>query len=234
MNPPELSAWTKIQLGWTAPRTPSIGVENRVSRSEGNSTSDAPEQAYKIGDGEFGFPRGEYLLIEFRKSDLLIGGIAIYHIDEEQSNYDTEGYPNQIEGGISWPYNGNHYAIALAPADGEFELEQKINSGNSKDLYSFGQSLLPSKDASGPFPNTDSYQKGVLKQTGVRICVTSDMNGSYMSFLFADNNPTQPWMTLLSEDFENGPSAVIAFESKAKTLENKPTAVAAVSSEAKV
>ena len=219
-SPPELSAWTKTQLGWTTPQTPLIGVENRLSRSEGYSTSEAPHQAYKIGDGQFGFPRGEYLLIEFRKSDLLIGGIAIYHIDESQSDYNTEGYPNQM-GDIKWPYNGKHYAVALSPADEMFELEQKINSGNSNDLFSMGQSLLPSKDSNGPFPNTDSYQNGVVKRTGVRICVTSDMNGPYMTFLFADNHPLQPWMTRLWEDFENGSDSAISFESKAKLVQNR-------------
>lgn len=221
MNPPELSAWTKIQLGWTTPRTPSIGVENRASRSEGYPTSEAPDQAFKIGDGEFGFPIGEYLLIEFRQSDWLIGGIAIYHVDEQQSNYNTEGYPNQIDGGIRWPYNGNHYKIALSPADENFELEQQINQGNSNDLYSIGQSLLPSKDANGPFPNTDSYQIGVIKRTGVRVCITSDVDGPFMTFLFADGNPTQPWMTRLSENFENGSNNAISFESQAKVVRNK-------------
>mmetsp|Transcript_11951 Transcript_11951/g.30318 ORF Transcript_11951/g.30318 Transcript_11951/m.30318 type:complete len:767 (-) Transcript_11951:168-2468(-) len=221
LHPPGLSAWAKVQLGWTTPRTPSIGVENRVSRAEGSPTVEAPDQAFKIGDGEFGFPRGEYLLIEFRKSDLLIGGIVIYHVDEQQSDFDTEGYPNQIEGGISWPSNGNHYAVALSPADGKFELEQKINSGNSQDLYNIGQALEPSKNANGPFPNTDSYQNGVVKRTGVRLCITSDINGPYMTFLFADNNPVQPLMTRLSEDFENGSDITISFESKAKLVDNK-------------
>ena len=220
MSPPQLSAWTKVQLGWAAPEIPIVGAENRLSRSEGNSTSEAPHQVYKIGDGQFGFPRGEYLLMEFRKSDLLIGGIAIYHIDESQSDYNTEGYPNQM-GDIRWPYNGKHYAVALAPADGRFELEQKINSGNSNDLFSIGQSLSPSKDVNGPFPNTDSYQNGVVRQTGVRICVTSDMNGPYMTFLFADNHPIQPWMTQLLEGFENGADTAISFESNAKVVRNR-------------
>jgi hypothetical protein len=222
LNPPEFSAWTKIQLGWTMPRTPSKGMENRVYRSEGYPTNEGQDKAFKIGDGDFGYPIGEYLLIEFRQTDLLIGGIAIYHVDEQQNNYDTEGYPNQIDGGISWPYNGNHYYVALLPADEKFELERRINQGNSNDLYSFGQSLLPSKDANGPFPNTDSYQNGVVQQTGVRICVTSDINGPYMTFLFADNDPNQPWMTRLSEDFEEGAGGdAISFDSKAKVVRNK-------------
>jgi hypothetical protein len=210
-----------MQLGWTTPRTPSIGVENRVSRSEGYPTSEAPDQAFKIGDGEFGFPLGEYLLVEFRQSDLLLGGIAIYHVDEQQSDYDTEGYPGQIDGGIEWPYNGNHYKIALLPADEKFELEQDINLGNSNDLYSIGQSLLPSADENGPFPNTDSYQYGVIERTGVKVCITSDVDGPYMTFLFADDNPTQPWMTRLSENFENGSNTAISFASKAKVVRNK-------------
>lgn len=218
-NPPELSAWSKIQLGWTAPKTPLIGEENRVSRSEEEPTSEAPEQVFKIGDGKFGFPGGEYLLIEFRKSNKLLGGIAIYHVDE-QSDYDIEGYPDQVDNGMEWPANGNHYKIALLPADNSFELERGINHGTSSDLYGFGQSLLPSEGANGPFPNTDSYQNGLVQQTGVRICITSDVERPYMTFLFADKNPS--WITLLSEDFENQPiSTAVSFVSDAKVKRNK-------------
>ena len=216
-----MSAWSKAQLGWTTPQTASIGVENRVARSEGYASEEAPHHIYKIGDGEFGFPLYEYLLIEFRKTNWLKGGIAIYHVDEQLDNYNKEGYPNQIVNGIKWPSNGNHYKIALLAADGNFDLEKQNNQGNSIDLYSIGQSLLPSEDANGPFPNTDSYQYGNIAPTGVRICVTSDTKGPFMTFLFSDSNPIQPWMTRMSENFENATSSAFSFASAAKVVNNK-------------
>jgi len=223
LHPPEFSAWTKLQLGWTASKTPVVGVENRVSRSGRNPTQVASDKVYKIGDGVFGFPAGEYLLIEYLAIDSSEGGIAIYHVDE-QSGYNTEGYPDQIDGGIRWPYNGNHYKIALMPADREFGLERGTDSGDPSDLYTFGRSLSPGEGATGPFPNTDSYQNGIVKRTGVRVCVTSRGGfRSHMAFLFADGTPAQqPWTTRLLETFEDGRGGdSIAFESTAKVVKNR-------------
>jgi hypothetical protein len=204
-----LSAWSKARLGWITPQTPYDGGEdqNRVARSEGYATTEVPHHVYKIGDGEFGFPLNEYLMIEYRKTDWMKGGIAIYHVDEQPGNYNKEGYPGQIQDEIKWPSNGNHYKIALMAADGNYDLEKRINQGNSDDLFSIGQSLLPSTDANGPFPNTDSYQKGDINRTGVQIYVTSDTEESYMTFLFSDgNNVIEPWRLLVSENFDVGSS----------------------------
>lgn len=223
LYPPEFSPWTKLQLRWSAPRTPIIGEENRISRVEGNLAYDTSDLVYKIGDGEFGFPIGEYLLIEYMQPNAWTGGLAIYHVDEGQSDYNTEGYPDQIGGGIKWPYNGNHYKIALVPADTNFGLEQGLDSGDSADLYTYGQSLLPGKGATGPFPNTDSYQNGIVKRTGVRVCITSDgSNALDATFLFADGNPDPPWMTRLLETFEETDNDKrISFGSMTKVVENK-------------
>lgn len=222
--PPHMSGYSKAKLGWIMPQTPRFGEDNRVARSEGYTTSEAPHQVYKIGDGKFGFPPNEYLMIEYRKTDWLKGGIAIYHVDEQPQNYNREGYPGQIEGNIEWPLNGNHYKIALLAADGNYELEKGVNQGNSEDLFNISQSLLPSNDKDGPFPNTDSYQKGNITQTGVQIYVTSNTEKSYMTFLFSDeNNAVQPWQELqlvLSEDFNSElKSETISFGSTAKVVE---------------
>lgn len=223
--PPHMSAWSKAKLGWITPQTPQVGEDNRVARSEGYTTSEAPHHVYKIGDGKFGFPLNEYLMIEYRKTDWLKGGIAIYHVDEQPQNYNREGYPGQIEGKIEWPLNGNHYKIALMAADGNYELEKGINQGNSEDLFNISQSLLPSNDVDGPFPNTDSYQKSNITQTGVQIYITSNTEKSYMTFLFSDeNNTVEPWQELqlvLSENFDSELEPKnITFGPNAKVVEN--------------
>lgn len=180
-----------MKLSWTTPRTPAIGL-NVISRSESPSTSRAPHHLYKIGDGQYGYPRGEYLLVEYRKTDWLRGGIAIYHIDET-APYDDEGYPGQIDvEGVGWPYNGKHYKIALVPSDGNYELERGLNQGNSFDLFVSGDYLVPSSVMLGNnrYPNTDTYQRGWVDETGVELYALSDPDKDFVSFVFWDGKAT--------------------------------------------
>ena len=81
-RPSQLSAWSKMKLGWLEPHQPDGGL-NRISYAEDSSNF---PQLYKIGDGEFNFPPNEYLLIEYRTKtgmdvDLPGEGLLIYHID---------------------------------------------------------------------------------------------------------------------------------------------------------
>lgn len=101
------SAWTRMKLGWTVPAIPTAGA-NEIALAE--EPSRGIPQVYIIGE-EFGFPKGEYLLIENRQlvgldSILPKPGLAIYHIDEK-AGFVTEGYPGQK----NWPQNGNHYRV---------------------------------------------------------------------------------------------------------------------------
>ena len=190
LHPPHMSAWAKVLLGWTVPQVPTVGT-NTLIRTEEYPTNEYPNQVYKIGS-EFGFAANEYLLIEYRKPFWLNGGVAIFHVDEGVG-YNEEGYPGQVVDNKPWPQNGKHYSIAVLPADGLYELERDINQGNSKDLYKGGAMLLPSNGNpnDGPFPNSDSYQGGDLRRTGVGIFVNSLPGGSTMTFEFATNaSPT--------------------------------------------
>lgn len=178
------SAWTRVQLGWTTPAIPAAG-ENLVAHAE-RPSDDGNPQVYIIGK-EFGFPDGEYLLIENRQKyglDSLLprGGLAIYHIDEK-ADLDNEGHPGQN----GWPQNGNHYRVALLQADGFYNLERGDNKGGSRDFFHLDDidELLPSLDPKrGPFPNTDAYQGGKVLQTGVEIFDIS-ASGDTMSFHFS-------------------------------------------------
>ena len=236
LYPPQMSAYSKMKLGWTTPRVPSVGL-NRVARSEVQTTWQARNHLYKVGDGRFGYPRGEYLLIEYRKTEWLRGGLAIYHIDEN-APYDDEGYPGQVDRfGRAWPQNGLHYKIALVPADGQFGLERGDNQGNSLDLFTSGQYLVPKSVLPGPnqHPNTDTYQGGRVFGSGVEIYSLSDPTQNFMSFAFWDGetrgwswlsnyfvkpfqdttsiarapspSPPASWSTIVSENFLNGAGA---------------------------
>lgn len=153
--PPQLSAWSRIQLGWdNATLIEKDGVY-RIAASEVLEEVRDPK-IYKI---EAGFPEGEYLLIENRQPrlyDTLIpqGGLAVWHIDEKQvRGQGRQGFPGQP----NWPENGNHYSIALLQADTNYQLEKGVTQGDRGDLFHMNgkDELKPSTNVvSGPFPNT--------------------------------------------------------------------------------
>jgi M6 family metalloprotease-like protein len=161
--PPTMSPWTKIRAGWVEP----IRITKSGTYSiQGSQDSD---NVYRIDLGGLGT---EYLLIENRQPigfDFYVpqGGLAIWHIDEAAP--DVEGYPGQ-DG--YWPANGNHYINALLQADGRYDLEHGRNHGDKGDLFHAGgkNSLAPSEYLlDGPFPNTDTYQRGFVYKTDLLI-----------------------------------------------------------------
>jgi hypothetical protein len=79
--------------------------------------------------------------------------------------------------------------VALLQADGRYDLELGRNSGDYSDFFrydffggvdflfpSYGEPLL------GPFPNTDSYGKGVVAKTNHYISRISGKNGNNILF----------------------------------------------------
>jgi M6 family metalloprotease-like protein len=175
------SAYMKAELGWLDVHSPTPGV-NKISRTTDHNP--AHPQIYRIDEG---FPEGEYLLIENRQPyglDSLIpqGGLIIYHIDEAAALH-NEGFPGQP----GWPSNGNHYAVSIAQADGMYHLEGGLNGLNAGDagdpFHGAGvNSLTPCFDeGSCHYPNTDSYQNGVVSRTNVQITDISN-SGDVMTF----------------------------------------------------
>jgi len=165
LNPPHMSAWSKIELGWVTPQT---------LTSNGTYTANQVEFNQEIFRIDEGFPANEYLLIENRQpvgieSSMPQGGLAIWHIDETKSNNRDEGYP----GHANWPYN--HYKIALLQADGLYELEKKIGRGNGGDVYHAGG--VDAIDGT-TLPSTDSYQFGNTAPSNVSITNISTSSSS--------------------------------------------------------
>lgn len=124
------SAYSRVKLGWVTPQVPVAGT-NQVARAE--RPSNGIPQVYIIGE-QFGFPKGEYLLIENRQkvgldSILPKPGLAIFHVDEK-AGLSTEGYPGQN----GWPKNGKHYRVALLQADGFYNIEKGENKGEYGEL----------------------------------------------------------------------------------------------------
>jgi immune inhibitor A len=74
----------------------------------------------------------EYFLVENRRQtgydSFLDGqGLMIYHIDETQYGNDFQWYPGYTSAG--------NYLVALEQADGDWDLEQNVNDGDSGDPY---------------------------------------------------------------------------------------------------
>ena len=159
--PPMFSAWSKIQLGWLIPTT--ISSSGRYSLQP----STTHRETYKIDLG----PQ-EYLLIENRQPleydvNMKQGGLCIWHVDEKADDRNA-GFPGEQ----GWPSNGNHYRVALLQADGNYNLEKGENRGDEYDVFHSGgkNSLGPSRSAGfGPYPNTDAYQDGQVRSTGISI-----------------------------------------------------------------
>lgn len=193
--PPMFSPWSKIQLGWIVPAKLSMNGNYTISQSA-NTTL-----IYRL---DTGFPVGEYLLLENRQNigyDRMLaqGGLAIWHIDENADRFHP-GYPGQS----SWPVNGNHYQIALLQADGQYELEHGNENWGKGDLYraDFVWELGPSwRPAFGPFPNTDTYQGGVVNNTGIRIFnIGSSSSRMNFSLSFGNKAPLGLLSTMYTND----------------------------------
>lgn len=195
--PPHMSAWSKYALGWLDATEPREGI-NRIEAVEVQSTT--VPQLYKITAG---FPVGEFLLIENRQrigfdSQLPQGGLAIWHIDYTtglggqrfRDSHRTEGHPWQV----GWPQNGNHYGIALVQADGLYELDRGEGGSDRDDLYharAITTQLVPCiKDGACQYPNTDSYQSGVITRTHNYITNIS-ISGRIMNFTYHYRPPTE-------------------------------------------
>jgi M6 family metalloprotease-like protein len=162
-----LSAYTKSLFGWVEfVEITEDGVYELEHSFESN-------KVYKI---QRGFPDGEYLLIENRQEEgydngLSQPGIAIFHIDEQGN--DVGGHPGTRH------FPKDHYKAALVQGDGRYDLERKEDEGDSGDLFHAGRFTGVGPDGvfladgslagRGGYPNTNSYQGGTERPTGITI-----------------------------------------------------------------
>lgn len=144
-SPAHPDAWSKKKLYWVKPTFPASD-KITIPQIETNKS------IYQLCISTQG---QEYFLLENRQKigfdTYLPGdGLAIYHIDEAIGNNDNEWYPGCTT-------CTSHYKVALEQADGRWDLEKNINSGDNGDLYpgvtnkkSFNDSSIPgSKNYAG-------------------------------------------------------------------------------------
>jgi len=210
-HPGLISAWSRIQLGWVNP------IELKESGTYLAQPSLHYDCIYKIS---YGYPEGEYLLVEHRIEESFDDGIGgsgllIWKIDEnaQQTGSSSQGYPGQS----NWPANGNHYKVALLQADEEYGLEKANDYGDPKDLWTPGMELL---DGPKQFPNTDAYQGGGIHVTKNRIKVLRQVGDHGMSFRFV--NPDLPDKdNMLVTSNEDPRSRKVAGRYKLSSLQQK-------------
>ncbi len=135
-KPARMSAWCMERLGWIKPT---------VVKSAGTLTlppiAGDPTACYRLWTkGKGG---SEYFLIENRQkkgrdSNLPGSGLALWHVDERQSDND----------------NPLAYRVALVQSDGKRHLEMDKNTGDTGDLFPGSGGVTKVSDASSTHPNT--------------------------------------------------------------------------------
>ena len=185
--PSSMNPWCKIIMGW---------ISSTLIEKSGRYTLKPSVNNAQVFQIKKGFPKNEYLLIENRQAvgfdaKLPKSGLIIYHIDELASFSKNPGWPGQK----GWPQNGNHYRVAILQPDGLFSLEQGADLGDAGDIWQSGLELDKGGSSAdgGPYPNTDSYQSGRIKQTGIRIYDIRN-NGENIDFSieFPGSRPPPP------------------------------------------
>ncbi len=143
LRPGHMDAWSKMRAGFLTPIAPSQNVTGIVF-----PPIEEEPLAYKLWDSGTG--DRQYFLVERREpigfdDGLPGGGLLIYHVDEDMLNND----------------DAVHYKVALEQADGQLELENRMNAGDTGDPY-------PGSANSTTFgyetaPNSISYSGGDSK-----------------------------------------------------------------------
>jgi len=160
-NPVSPCAYLKAGAGWATPNLLTGAEQLGVTATAGIN------QIYKYAHPTNPF---EYFLIENRQQTgrdayLPDAGLAVWHADQEGSNNHEQMTPEL------------HYQVTLVQADGDWDLENNNNSGDSTDCYK-----APSYTECGPdtVPDTDWWD---TSQSYLRISNVS-ASGPTMTFDF--------------------------------------------------
>lgn len=126
----------------------------------------------------------QYFLVENRRqtsydSALPSQGLLIYHVDNSVSGNNNQWYPGYT--------NNGHYQVALEQADGDWDLEQNINSGDNGDPF-------PGSTVNRTFNNTSTPNSRSYSDVNTYVSVTNISNS--MTVMTADlsvsNAPSAP------------------------------------------
>ncbi|MFT4757794.1 MAG: M6 family metalloprotease-like protein, partial [Vicingaceae bacterium] len=166
-RPSNFSAWCKEELGWDTPQNITIGNTGSYSL---NPSSTSRDEILRVNTSL----SNEYFLIENRQltgkdSDLPGHGLAIWHINTTKTN----------SSGNSVNANGSLKGVDLEEADGNNDLDNKVNRGDPGDLFPGTSNLIIFDDNSNP-----SAQNYLLGNTGLQIRNIVETVGGAVSFDF--------------------------------------------------
>ena len=154
--PARLSAWCLATLGWIKPRNVKTAQTHDLATLASNA-----KDCLRVWTG--GKPSPEYFLLENRQkagrdAQLPGSGLAVWHIDERQSDN-----TNPIT-----------YRVGLVQADGKRELELNRNDGDAGDLFPGALGVNKVNDTTGIAPTTRANDGSA---TGVALSGIKEMNG---------------------------------------------------------
>ena len=213
--PAQPSAWSRIELGFASPVTVSTNIDSQAIQDVKTSG-----EIYRLWTS--GSVGNEYFLVENRQKtgydQYLPGdGLFIWHIDEGNSDNDSEWYP-----GLD---STQHFLVALEQSDGLFELEHYTDLGDSRDAFPGLNNVTDFNAVSSV--TSDSYTDGVsfvgvenISASGSTM--TADLKVAFASGVEDDNtqdedNETVPETMELSQNYPNpfNPSTMIEFNTVA-------------------
>jgi len=168
LNPAEPCAYMKMDAGWADVTLLEEAADDLPVPDDGNVM-------YKY---EHPTEPNEYYLIENRQrvsrdAGLPDAGLAIWHVDEFGDNSNQQQTPEL------------HYLVTLVQADGNWDLEHNVNSGDAGDLYA-----APGDVACTPATDPDtawwSGEGSSLSIMGVSA------SGETMTFDYSSEPPSAP------------------------------------------
>ncbi|HHT9114734.1 MAG TPA: M6 family metalloprotease domain-containing protein [Candidatus Wunengus sp. YC65] len=164
-RPAHLDAWCKYYLGWATP-TQVSGTLTNESITQGATTSDV----YKLLNGSPS--SGEYFLVENRQktgfdAGLPGSGLLIWHIDG--NTITSKSLANEVNDSECYSpsdCSANHYGVALIQADGQWNLEKKVNQGDVGDPY-------PGSANNKSFTDSSSPNSKLYNGNKSNVCITN-------------------------------------------------------------
>lgn len=170
-RPTHYDPWSKYRLGWLKPVKIGVSaVSTRVLRP-----ANARADAWQFGDGDAVARKGEYFLVENRQkagfdAGLPAGGMVVWHIDEAVGSEwlnDANSYEcAPVRPGAC---RLRHYRVAVVQADGQWELENRRDVGDSADVFPGATGNTSFTDDTTPDARFYSGARSNIRINGIRL-----------------------------------------------------------------
>jgi immune inhibitor A len=150
-RPARMSCWCLSKLGWIRPK-----VVTKKQSIQLNTLEEKKTECYRLWTK--GVTGPEYFLLENRQAKGLDAalpgsGLAVWHIDERQSNND----------------NPLAYLVALLQADGNKDLELLKNSGDAGDLFPGDKGVAAVDDNTTPSTRANTGSPSRVALTNIAM-----------------------------------------------------------------